>query len=107
MNPRELRRAFLSGLLAELRVVWPILSALLLLMTGLGLVIGVREGWSIQESIFFAFVSGLSIGYGDLVPRFLLTRALAIGIGLCGVLLIALTAAVAVKALEASDDRRG
>jgi hypothetical protein len=85
-------------------VVWPILSVLLGLMTALGLVIGLREGWSIQESIYFTFVSGLTIGYGDLVPRFLLTRAMAIGIGVCGVLLTALLAAVAVKALTGATE---
>ena len=85
-------------------MVWPILSGLLALMAGLGVVIGLREDWSVQESLYFAFVSGLTIGYGDLVPRTLLTRALAIGIGLCGVLLTALLAAVAVKALSAATE---
>jgi hypothetical protein len=94
-----LRRNFLTGLYAGLRVVWPILSVLLGLMTALGLVIGLREGWSVQDSIYFAFVSGLTIGYGDLAPRFLLARVLAILIGVCGVLLTALLAAVAVRAL--------
>jgi hypothetical protein len=68
-------------------------------MVGLGVVIGRIEGWSVQESIYFAFVSGLTIGYGDLAPKTLLTRMLAILIGVCGVLFTALLAAVAVKAL--------
>ena len=103
---RALRRHFLSGLFTGLSVVWPILSVLLGLMVALGLLIGLREGWSIQEAIYFAFVTGLTIGYGDLVPKFPLTRALAIGIGVCGVLLTALLAAVAVKALTgATEDR--
>ena len=101
-----MRRQFLRGLFAGLRVVWPILSGLLGLMIALGLVIGVREGWSIQESVYFAFVSGLTIGYGDLVPKTLLTRALAMGIGVGGVLLTALLAAVAVKALSAATEDR-
>jgi hypothetical protein len=101
------RRNFLSGLFTGLRVVWPILSGLLGLMLALGLVIGLREGWSMQESAYFAFVSGLTIGYGDLVPKTLLTRALAIAIGVCGVLLTALLAAVAVKALTAATEERG
>ena len=101
-----LRRRFLRGLFNGLRVVWPILSGLLGLMIALGLLIGVREGWSIQESIYFAFVSGLTIGYGDLVPKTLLTRALAIAIGLCGVLVTALLAAVAVKALTGITGER-
>ena len=82
-----------------LGVVWPILSALLLVIVALGLVVGVVEGWSIHESIYFAFVSGLTIGYGDFSPSTFLTRVLAILIGVCGVLVTAVIAAVAVKAL--------
>jgi hypothetical protein len=102
-----MRRRFLAGLLAGLRVTWPILSALLTLIVGLGVVIGAKEGWSLADSIYFAFVSGLTIGYGDLAPKLLLTRALAVCIGICGVLLTALVAAIAVKALTdmASEDK--
>ena len=80
------------GPLTGLRVVWPVLSALLGIIVALGVVIGLIEGWSVQESIYFAFVSGLTIGYGDLAPKILLTRVLAILIGVCGVLLTALVA---------------
>jgi hypothetical protein len=104
MDPRTIRRNFVAGLITGLRVVWPILSGLLGLIVALGFVVGVFEGWSIQESIYFAFVSGLTIGYGDLAPTTLLTRVLAILIGVCGVLLTALVAAVAVKALTAALD---
>ena len=108
MDSRTLRRIFIAGLLAGLRVVWPILSVLLGLIIVLGLVVGLIEGWSVHESIYFAFVSGLTIGYGDLAPKSLLTRALAILIGVCGVLLTALVAAIAVKALTAAhDDGKG
>jgi hypothetical protein len=103
MNARRMRRDFVAGLFAGLAVVWPILSALIGLMIVLGLVVGLREGWSIQESLYFAFVSGLTIGYGDLAPKALLARTLAILIGLCGVLFTALLAAVAVKALGAAS----
>jgi len=103
MDSRTLRRNFVAGLIAGLRVVWPILSVLLGLMIALGLVVGVIEGWSVHESIYFAFVSGLTIGYGDLAPKSLLTRVLAILIGVCGVLLTALVAAIAVKALTAAS----
>jgi len=106
MESRMLRRKFLKGLIGGLRVVWPILSGVLVLIVALGVVIGLREGWSVQESIYFAFITGLTIGYGDFAPHFLLTRVLAVGIGLCGFLLTALMAAIAVKALtEATDDR--
>ena len=102
-----LRKEFAAGLLTGLRVVWPILSALLLLIVGLGFLVGLREGWSLQESIYFAFITALTIGYGDFSPTSLLTRALAVVIGICGVLMTALVAAVAVKALTAvTEDRK-
>ena len=104
MDSRTIRRKFSAGLLFGLRVVWPILSILVGLMIILGIAIGLNEGWSMQESIYFAFVSGLTIGYGDFAPKMLLSRTLAICIGLCGVLFTAILAAVAVKALTAATE---
>jgi hypothetical protein len=104
MASRTLRRKFATGLVTGLLVVWPILSVLLGLIAALGLVVGVIEGWSVSESIYFAFVSGLTIGYGDLAPKALLARVLAIAIGACGVLVTALVAAIAVKALTVATD---
>ena len=107
MHARSVRRSFVIGLAKGLRVVWPILSGLLALMAVLGTVAGLREGWSLQESLYFAFVSGLTIGYGDFAPKSLMSRVLAILIGLCGVLFTALLAAVAVKALTAALEEPG
>jgi Na+-transporting NADH:ubiquinone oxidoreductase subunit NqrD len=104
MDSRALRRKFVAGLVTGLRVVWPILSGLLGLIIAAGLVAGLMEGWSLQESIYFSFVSGLTIGYGDLAPKSLLGRVLAIAIGVCGVLVTALVAALAVKALTAASE---
>jgi hypothetical protein len=100
LAPRAMRRAFANELFVGLKLVWPILSGLLLAMVVLGLLIGLIEGWSVQESIYFAFVSGLTIGYGDLAPKSLTTRALAIVIGACGVIMTALVAGVAVRAVN-------
>jgi hypothetical protein len=94
-----MRRQFLADLWTGLRVVWPILSILLLFMVGLGVVVGIIEDWPLRDSLYFAFISGLTIGYGDLVPKTLVSRALAIAIGITGVLLTGLVAAVGVQAL--------
>jgi hypothetical protein len=48
----------------------------------------------------------VTIGYGDLAPKTLLGRSLAILIGVCGVLFTAMLAAVAVKAFGAIPDER-
>ena len=106
MDPRSMRRTFLNGLRQGLRIVWPVISLLIGLIVVLGVVIGLREGWSIEESVYFAFVSGLTIGYGDFAPKFMLTRVLAVVIGLCGLLLTALLAGIAVKALNETAENR-
>src|SRR5262245_44662847 len=93
INARTVRRRFLARLMIELRVVWPIVSGLIAIMIGLGVTIGLVEGWALQDSLYFSFVTGLTIGFGDLVPKTLLTRVLAILIGLCGILLTAMIAA--------------
>ena len=55
---------------------------------------------SLQHPGYNAVASlGLTIGYGDLAPRFLLTRALEIAIGMCGVLFTARVVAIAARAL--------
>ena len=74
MKPREQRKLFFAELWNGLKVVWPIVSVLLGLMVGLGIVIAWREGWPLRDGIYFAFVSGLTIGYGDLVPKLPLSR---------------------------------
>ena len=107
MKPRELRRLFFSGLLNGLKVVWPILSGLIVVMMGMGVAIGLLEGWTLLDSIYFTFVSGLTIGYGDLVPTRPLSRILAIGIGLTGVLLVGPIVSISVSALEQASKRRG
>src|SRR5258705_13902268 len=96
VNPRAMRRTFVNGLFGGLRVVWPVLSALLVAMGVLGLVIGLIEGWSVDESIYFAFVSGLTIGYGDYAPHTFAKRAPAIVLGIRGVALVRPGAAIAV-----------
>jgi Ion channel len=105
MDAQALRRRFFAGLIDGLRVVWPVLSGLLAAIVALGLVIGLIEGWSVHESMYFAFVSGLTIGYGDFSPTTLATRTMAIAIGVCGILLTAVVAAVTVKALATAMDR--
>ena len=66
----------------------------------MGLLIGFVEGWPVGDALYFTFVTGLTIGYGDIVPRQALARALAIGIGVSGLVLTGVIAAIAVHALR-------
>jgi hypothetical protein len=102
MRPRQIRRIFLAELFRLVRVVWPILSGVLLAMVGPGLLIGHIEGWRIVDALYFTFVTGLTIGYGDLTPRHVVSRFLAVMIGFAGIVLTGLVAAVSVEALRAA-----
>jgi Ion channel len=80
--------------------MWPIMSGVFLVMIGPGLLIGYIEGWTIADALYFTFVTGLTIGYGDLTPRHVVSRCLAVVIGFAGIVLTGLIAAVSVRALE-------
>lgn len=100
----ELRRRFLSALWKELRVVWPILSGVIIVQQALGILVGYLEGWQTGDAAYFTFVTGLTIGYGDLVPVRFSTRLIAVVIGLTGILLTGLVAAIGVRALQAATE---
>jgi hypothetical protein len=103
MNPaarKTVRRRFFLGLAHAVHVAWPVLSIILAIQIALGLLIGFVEDWSAGDAVYFTFVTGLTIGYGDIVPRHALGRVLAIGIGVSGLFLTGLIAGIAVYAMR-------
>jgi Ion channel len=61
---------------------------------------------SVGDAVYFTFITGLTIGYGDIVPRQAFARALAIAIGVSGLFLTGVIAGIAVYAMrKALDDR--
>jgi hypothetical protein len=98
--PETVRRRFFVALGRAIHLTWPVLSIILASQVFLGLLIGFIEGWSVSDAIYFTFVTGLTIGYGDIVPRQALARALAIGIGVSGLFLTGLIAGIAVYAMR-------
>jgi hypothetical protein len=96
----QIRKRFYQELLAPLPIVWPVFSALLGAMIGLGLLVSYLEGWRLLDGVYFAFVTGLTVGYGDLTPTLPASRIAAIAIGFAGILFSALLAAIGVRALQ-------
>ncbi len=101
----ELRSRFLLSLWKGLRIIWPILSGLVGVQLVLGMLIARLEGWPMGSGAYFAFVTGLTIGYGDFVPTRFSTRLIAVVIGFCGILLTGLIAAVGVRAFQEASGR--
>ena len=108
-TPRAMRRRFFVALGRAIHVTWPVLSIILAIQVALGVLIGVVEGWSLGDAVYFTFVTGLTIGYGDIVPRQALGRALAVGVGISGLFLTGLIAGIAVYAMGTAltDDDTG
>jgi hypothetical protein len=96
----RLRRKFYRLLLSGIRIVWPVLAGLLLTLFCLGMAVAFLEGWPLLDGIYFAFVTGLTVGYGDLVPSRLTSRILAMTAAIDGILMTALLAGVAVRAMQ-------
>jgi hypothetical protein len=94
------RLAFWQAFWGGLLICWPVFSSLIVVQAGLGVIVGLVEGWGIGNGIYFAFITGLTVGYGDFVPTGTLTRTLAVLIGFCGIALAGLVAALAVKAFQ-------
>src|SRR5437763_12407448 len=78
---RQIRRAFFGALFHQIQIISPILWGIILVMVIIGLLIGRIEGWTIGDALYFTFVTGLTIGYGDLTPRHIVSRCLAVVIG--------------------------
>ena len=102
-NAKQMRRLFFNALIEQIGVVWPILSGIIAVMVGCGLAIWRIEDWGMGEALYFTFVTGLTIGYGDFTPKHVSARILALVIGFAGIVLTGLIAAVTVKALSAAD----
>src|SRR5215831_15019843 len=66
-SPKTVRRRFLVALGHAIHVTWPVLSTILAIQVALGLLIGFVEGRSVGDAVYFTFVTGLTIGYGDIV----------------------------------------
>jgi hypothetical protein len=76
-----------------------IVSLLLLIVLG-GCAIAKVEGVKLGDAIYFASITGLSIGYGDIVPKTGLGHVMSVVIGFVGILFVGLTVAVATRALR-------
>jgi hypothetical protein len=76
------------------------------MMLGLALLIGRGEGWSISDSIYYGFITGTTVGYGDFRPTRGAGKTMAIIIAYLGLIQIGIIVALAVQAVTEAYDRQ-
>jgi hypothetical protein len=101
---QKLRIRFLVEFVHSLRIVWPVLSAIVILMVFLGFCAARLEHWGFGDGAYFALITGFTVGYGDFVPHHPLARVCAITIAFLGIVMTAIIAAAAVKALGRAQE---
>lgn len=98
-----MQRVFSRFLSNFFRVFWhfrAIFLALLLITIIGAVVISLAENLRFGDALYFSFVTGLTIGYGDIVAKSTLGRCVAIFIGFNGILFTGLVIAAAVEAVR-------
>ena len=90
------------------RMVWHIRSvflAIVALIIACAVVIVGVEKMPIGEALYFAFITGLTIGYGDIVATTTFGRIMSVLLGFVGILFTGLVIAVAVHSLREAWDK--
>jgi voltage-gated potassium channel len=83
-------------------LVWPLLAFLALILVLLGLVVSRLESWSRFDSVYWAFITATTVGYGDFRPLRRLSRIISILIALVGVTFTGILVALAINAATVS-----
>ena len=82
-----------------LRHFFPIWGGIAILISLLGLIIAqLEQEISAGTALYFAWVTGTTVGYGDLVPTVGITRALAILVAILGIVLTGTIVTIAIEA---------
>ena len=91
---------FLEVFLPDIFGLAPLILTLLFLIALMGLVVGKLERWSFVDSLYLAFITATTVGYGEIVPTKPLSKTLCIIIALVGLLLTGIIVAAGVHAVD-------
>ena len=92
---------FLKAFFVLLKHFFPIWGGIAILISLIGFLIGqLEEELSTSAALYFAWVTGTTVGYGDLVPTSGITRFLAIIVAIMGIMLTGIIVAMAIEAAK-------
>ncbi len=78
----------------------PLLFFLICMIALLGYTVGRIENWSTLDSLYYAFITATTVGYGDFHPLNSKSKSIAIFIALIGLLCTGIIVAIGLKAAE-------
>jgi len=87
-------------------VLLVLMAALLVCTAGMML----TEGWIFSRALYFTMITGMTVGYGDIVPTTGLGRFISVVIAMIGIVYVGIIVAIATRALTLAvhqqyDDR--
>ena len=86
----------------HLAMAWPLLGSIALVIIALGVIVGFMESWGRFDSIYWAFITATTVGYGDIRPLKPVSRILSVLIALIGVTFTGIIVALAIDAATRS-----
>ena len=98
----EFTLTFIKFYLFGLWLAAPLLLSFVLAIIALGLVVGKKESWSRFDSLYWAFVTATTVGYGDIRPLRPLSRILSVLIAFLGLIFTGIMVALAINAATVS-----
>lgn len=90
--------SFLEVFFISLGMATPLFILFMGAICLLGLWIGRRENWSRYDSIYYAFITATTVGYGDMKPISKLSKFLAVQIAFMGLVFTGIFVSIAVNA---------
>lgn len=79
-----------------------VLVVILLMIIVLGSLFSLVEGLKLGDAIYFSFITGLGVGYGDITPQTPLGQVISVAIGLNGVILFGIIVGIASLSVKKS-----
>ncbi len=93
---------FISFFIEGFVVLSPVLGFLCALIIISGAAFSRLDGKPLKSAIYMAFITALTIGYGDMTPAHPVSRAIAIVLGIIGMMFTGIIVALAVYATQQS-----
>jgi len=98
----EFSITFLKILFWGIYLIAPILLLLGLVIVTLGLVVGRIESWTKFDALYWAFITALTVGYGDIRPKKKSSRILSTMIAIIGIMFAGIVVAITVEATSSA-----